>query len=230
MDYIIKISGEYFKKQTGAPFDYEKISSFARVLMEISQIHSLGIVVGGGNVIRGKDVPNSSPCIDWAGMLATIQNAQFLKHAILETGGKTTIIVPDNLTIPETCKASEYNNSKDDIIIYGAGVGEPGFSTDTVSVRNAIEHNADMIFLKNGVDGLYSDDPRHGNAKFIPSISYAEYCKLGLKAIDVSAVELLVGKNIKTYITGCSPHNLKCLIHHLKSGEPSTARYSVLTE
>ena len=70
-----------------------------------------------------------------------------------------------------------------------------------------------IVFLKNGVDGLYDKDPRKAeDARFISRISYQEYCEKQLTAIDVEAVECLMNKGIKTYITGCSPENLQCLL------------------
>ena len=209
---LIKISGEALLDQKNHYIlDFEKIKKISKIIKKIKKdIKEIAIVIGGGNIFRGKQSDLS--CIDkttgdYMGMISTIINAIALKNAI----EKNNLIcsVMSNIEIKNV--ANFYVNSeakkrlsKGEIIIFAGGTGNPYFTTDTAAVLKAIEIDVDAIFMiKNGVDGIYTNDPnKNKNAKLIKRISYQEVFNRKLTVMDLTALTLLItsNKDIKIYV------------------------------
>lgn len=237
---VIKISGGYLRGEK-SPFCFTKYLDIAKTLRTAARKgRCLAVVMGGGNIVRGKEFADfdkdaSDLCVDYAGMLGSVQNAFILRRVLRRLGSDAEIIVPEQFVIPETVHFPE-SPDHPGIYLLGGGIGEPGFSTDTGTIINAIRCGADeIVFLKDKVDGLYDDDPRKNPAaKFVGKITYTEYCARGLTAIDTNAVQRLVGTGIRTYITGCSAPNLYYLLSHSPveeyNGDREIPPYSILTD
>ena len=234
---MIKLSGESLKG-TESPFNFAKFLALAEVIHEAAESgeHRMFLTVGGGNIIRGKNFTgysNADDAVDYAGMLASTQNALLLRKALLEHGSRSIVITPDNFTIPE-CFHREDIRADDRIVLLGGGLGIPGYSTDSSTVKNAAAYGCDeIIFLKMGTDGLYDRNPNDEDeevrkaAVFIPRIRYKEYCRHGLGAVDPEAIVPLCGTDIVTYIAGSDPEILRLLLR----GEPDRlTRCSILTD
>jgi uridylate kinase len=141
------------------------------------------LTVGGGNIIRGKNFTgcsNADDAVDYAGMLASTQNALLLRKALLEHGSRSIVITPDNFTIPE-CFHSEDIRTDDRIVLLGGGLGIPGYSTDSSTVKNAAVYGCDeIIFLKMGIS-LTEANRNIQDLTFIasfPNISYTVFSLL----------------------------------------------------
>jgi uridylate kinase len=199
MRLIIKISGEGLSRD-GEKFSEPVLSSIAekvRILLE--QGHEIGLVVGGGNLFRGKELSKKlvidRSTADYIGMLATVQNALVLRDYFESKGIQTR--VSSSIAMPKVCE--EYipkrvlrHMSKGRVVIFAAGLGVPYFSTDSCAVQRALEMSADMLIMaKNGVEGIYTADPRKDeHAEFIKTISAGEVVGRNLKVADLSAMGL----------------------------------------
>lgn len=169
------------------------------------------IVVGGGNIFRGEalyshiDIKRSTA--DYIGMLATIQNALVIRDYFISHDVETVVI--SAIEMSQICE--EYTPSttmmhlkKGDIVILGGGIGTPYFTTDTTAVERALEMMVDeVIYIKNGVDGLYTADPnKDEGAKFIKEITAREVLEKDLRCIDQTAIALARDNNLLIRIVG----------------------------
>ena len=216
---LLKLSGEALKgNETSQIIDVEHVGRLASVIKEL---HASGvqiaIVIGAGNIWRGKlaEAVGIEPVpADYMGMLGTIINAVAVSSALRKAGVESVVFsalsqVP-NTTIPydkdEAIKCME--NGK--VAFLAGGTGQPFYTTDTAATLRAIETNCEAIFMgKNGVEGLYDDDPsKNPNAKLIKEITYQKIIDMNLQIMDISAVELIKDKDIETRIFSMSdPHN-----------------------
>lgn len=199
MRLVIKLSGEGLSKN-GDKFAEEVLSNIAehvRVILE--QGHELSLVIGGGNLFRGKDLSGKlaidRTTADYIGMLATVQNALVLRDYFESKGIQTR--VASSIAMAQVCeeyipKRALRHMSKGRVVIFAAGLGVPYFSTDSCAVQRALEMHADMLIMaKNGVEGIYSADPhKDESAVFIKNITAAEVVERGLKVADLSAMGL----------------------------------------
>ena len=176
---------------------------------EIRSIYERGVeiavVVGGGNIFRG--MKNSAKLGldqasgDYVGMLATVMNAVVLQCALkkIEVECRVqTAIAMNQIAEPYVRHRAIRHLEKGRVVIFAAGTGNPFFTTDTASALRASEINAEvMLMAKNGVDGIYDDDPKtNPNAKKIDEISYADIIKKDLRIMDTSACALCKQNNI----------------------------------
>ena len=205
MKIVIKLSGEGLGKKE-VKFNEPVIKSIANhigILQEKG--HLVALVVGGGNLFRGKELTGvlgiESATADYIGMLATVQNALVLRDYFVSREIDTR--VASAITMPKVCEGyiplrAKRHMEKGRVVIFAAGLGLPYFSTDSCAVQRALEMEADMLVMaKNGVDGLYSDDPKHNeNAEFIPRITAAEILERDLKFADQSAIALAKENNL----------------------------------
>ena len=161
---LLKISGEALAGDNRTGIDVDMTTKVAR---EIKQLCDLGVevavVVGGGNFWRGRTSTNMKrETADYIGMLATVMNSLALQDAILAEGVKAR--VQTSITMPEVAEPYIWRKalkelSDKDVVIFGAGIGEPHFSTDTAAALRAVNINADIILLAKNIDAVYSDDP-----------------------------------------------------------------------
>ena len=195
---LLKLSGEALSAH-GNSFDPEVMKKLAQ---EIKTIHALGtqlaIVVGGGNIVRGK-VAESMGIErvqgDYMGMLATIINALAIQSSLetvgLEVRVQTAVEMP-KIAEPYILRRAIRHLEKGRIVIFGGGIGSPFFSTDTCAALRASEIKADVILMaKNGVDGVYSADPKTDpSAKKYDKLTYMDLLKNNLHVLDSTASSL----------------------------------------
>jgi uridylate kinase len=202
---MLKLSGEALMGERDYGTDPERVTTVAQ---EISRIHSRGvevaIVVGGGNIYRGlaaaaKGMDRATG--DYMGMLATVLNALALQDALEKADVPTR--VQSALTISEVAepyirRRAMRHLEKGRIVIFGAGTGNPFFTTDTAAALRAAELHAEVVLMaKNGVEGVYTADPaKDPTAEFIPEITHKEALTRGLQVMDSTAFALCMDNNL----------------------------------
>ncbi len=197
---LLKISGEALLGNQQFGIDYNPVEMISN---EIKSIYDKGaqvaVVVGGGNIFRG--MKNSAKLGmdqasgDYVGMLATVMNAVVLQCALKKINVECrvqTAISMNQIAEPYVRHRAIRHLEKGRVVIFAAGTGNPFFTTDTASALRASEIDAEvMLMAKNGVDGVYDDDPKtNPNAKKIDKISYDDIIKNELKIMDTSACAL----------------------------------------
>jgi uridylate kinase len=168
---------------------------------EIKEVYDLGteigIVIGGGNIFRGLNAEKQGidrVTGDQMGMLATVINSLALQNTLEKFGLQTRLMTALSMTQvaePYIKRRAVRHLEKGRIVIFGAGTGNPYFSTDTAAVLRAVEINADVIFKGTRVDGVYTDDPeKNSSATKYDNISYLEVIKQDLRVMDHTAISL----------------------------------------
>lgn len=204
---LIKLSGEALSgDRNDGIIDEKALFSIANVIKDIATSGvEVSIVVGAGNICRGSFVSRDKGIervtADKMGMLGTIINSFALMDALKSSGVDAKVLTAIKMEefaeaySPEL--ADSYLKNKT-VVIFGGGTGKPYFTTDTCATLRAIEINCDAILMgKNGVDGIYSDDPRvNKEAKLYKTISCSDIIKQDLKVMDITAVKMLIDKNI----------------------------------
>jgi uridylate kinase len=195
---LLKLSGEAFGGgQLGV--DPDVVGSIAAQIAEV--VHSgvqVAIVVGGGNFFRGVELQQRGmerARADYMGMLGTVMNCLALQDFCEKAGVETrvqTAIAMGQVAEPYIPRRAVRHMEKGRVVIFGAGSGMPFFSTDTVAAQRALEVGCEIILLaKQGVDGVYDDDPRKNpNAKRYTDLTYDEYLAKDLKVADATAMSL----------------------------------------
>jgi len=172
-----------------------------RLVLEIEAVHKagvrLGIVVGGGNIVRGAVASQQGMdrvSADYMGMLATVINALALQDALERHGVESrvmTAIRMEQLAEPYIRRRALRHLEKNRVVIFAGGTGNPYFSTDTAAVLRAIEMEADVILKATKVDGVYSADPvKEPEAEFLPDLTYRDVINKELGVMDAAAVSL----------------------------------------
>ncbi|MDD3842588.1 MAG: UMP kinase [Candidatus Izemoplasmatales bacterium] len=203
---LIKLSGEALSGKNRIGIDPKTVKKIAR---EIKSAYDLGIceiaiVVGGGNIFRGKladEMGIERASGDYMGMLATIINALALQNSLEALGVDTRVL--SSLNIPEVAepyirRKALSHLEKNRIVIFGGGTGNPFFTTDTTAALRAAEMDASIIYMaKNGIDGVYDKDPK-GNADAVrfDQLTHTEVLKKELHVIDSTAAALCNDNNI----------------------------------
>ena len=216
---LLKLSGEALggnAKAQGNILDSKILQIYADA---IKKVHALGvdvaIVVGGGNIWRGKiaeEIGMDRSSADYMGMLATIINALALQNILeqngVETRVQTAIDIPA-VAEPYIRRRAIRHLEKGRVIIFGGGTGNPYFSTDTTSALRAAELNADVILMaKNGVEGVFDSDPRKNkDAKLLKNLTYIEYLQQNLQAMDSTAISLCMDNNIDIVVFNMEDEN-----------------------
>ncbi len=207
---IIKLSGAALIGEDNKAIDPLRVREIAK---EIKLAHDLGgleigIVVGGGNIWRGKiasEMGMERSSADYMGMIATIMNALALQNALealgVETRTMTSINIPQ-VAEPYIRRRAIHHLSKGTIVIFGGGTGNPYFSTDTTSALRAAEIGAEVILMaKNGTDGVYDKDPRkHKDAKKYETLTHHELLDQDLKVMDSTASALCKDNDISIIV------------------------------
>jgi uridylate kinase len=196
---LLKLSGEALMGDLDYGTDPDRVTSVAR---QVAAVHDQGvevaIVVGAGNIYRGMRAAAEGmdrATGDYMGMLATLLNALPLQDS-LETIGKNTRVVSalavSEVAEPYIRRRAMRHLEKGRVVIFGAGTGNPFFTTDTAAALRAAEIHAEIILMaKNGVEGVYSADPAlDPAAKFIPEITHMEAIERRLRVMDSTALAL----------------------------------------
>ena len=203
---LLKLSGESIKGDSSLIIDATFVSKIVDMLVKLHHKGiELGIVIGAGNIFRGKiaeDVGIERVPADFMGMMGTVMNAIAVSSALKRKGVNSVVFsaIPaiKDITVDyeEYAAKSALNEGK--VVFLAGGTGKPYFSTDTAATMRALELNCEAILMgKNGVIGVYDDDPRKNpNAKFIKDITYDEILEKKLAVMDQSAVELIKDKDI----------------------------------
>jgi uridylate kinase len=173
----------------------------------------IAVVVGGGNFFRGAELSQRGMDrgrADYMGMLGTVMNALALQDFLEQAGAQVRVqsaIAMTQVAEPYIPLRAERHLEKGRVVIFGAGAGLPYFSTDTVSAQRALEIGADAVLVaKNGVDGVYDDDPRtNPKAKKLERISYQEALVQGLKVVDSTAFSLCMDNGMPMVVFGMEP-------------------------
>ncbi|HAZ64641.1 MAG TPA: UMP kinase [Armatimonadetes bacterium] len=194
---LLKLSGEALMGDQDYGIDAELVRYIAACLREVTELGvSLAVVVGGGNIFRGvKGVKLGIDRVtgDHMGMLATVINALALASALEVEGAQVrvqTAIEMREVAEPFLVKRAARHLEEQRIVIFGAGTGHPFFSTDTAAALRAAEIGADALLMaKNGVDGVFTADPRTDpNARLLTELSYEQL--LDLQVMDATATAL----------------------------------------
>lgn len=212
---VLKLSGEALAGEKSFGIYPPVVESIAR---QIKRIHDAGlevaIVVGGGNIWRGlsgaaKGMDRASA--DYMGMLATVMNALALQDALEQLKVFTrvqTAIEMREVAEPYIRRRAVRHLEKGRVVIFGAGTGNPYFSTDTTAALRAAEVEADVILMaKRGADGVYDCDPnRFPDAKKFDNISYIDILNLGLHVMDSTATSLCMDNHIPLVVFNMDNH------------------------
>ena len=205
---LLKMSGEMLAGSQGFGINPEVIRRFAH---EIQEIHDLGIeigiVIGGGNIFRGlagasRGMDRSHA--DYMGMLATVINALALQDALEQVGCHTRVmsaISVDQIAEPYIRRRAIRHLEKGRVVIFGAGTGNPYFSTDTGAALRAAEIHAEVIFKGTKVDGVYDKDPAiHSDAVRYKSMEHLDILQQSLKVMDATAASLCMDNKIPVVV------------------------------
>lgn len=195
---LLKLSGEALAGEKGFAFDFEIIKRLAdEVASVVGAGASVGLVIGGGNIIRGRALSEEGidrVTADYMGMLGTVINALAVQDVLERKGLDTrvmTAIRMEEVAEPYIRRRALRHLEKGRIVIFAAGTGNPYFSTDTAAVLRAIQMKANIIIKATSVDGVYSADPkRDPNAKFYDEISFRDVMLKNLGVIDQTAITL----------------------------------------
>lgn len=210
---LLKISGEALSGAAGHGFDPESLKSVAEQILEVAKLGvEVGIVVGGGNIWRGRQGMNMDRVTaDQMGMLATVINALAVSEALIGAGADARVLT----SIEISGVGEKFNHKVADrylkegkIVVFGGGTGNPFFSTDTGAALKAAEIGADVLLLAKNIDGIYDSDPKtNPNAKKFDELTYDEYVARGLRAMDTSAVVMCKENGLKVHAFGLSDKN-----------------------
>jgi uridylate kinase len=195
---LLKLSGEALMGDRQYGIDPQRLAEYAT---EIKQIHDKGIeiaiVIGGGNIFRGvSGASNGMDRVqgDYMGMLATVINGMALQGALEEAGMQTrlqTALKIEAIAEPYIKRKATRHLEKGRIVIFGAGTGNPYFTTDTAAVLRGIEVSADVILKGTRVDGVYTSDPeKNADAVKFDYISFEDVLAKGLNVMDTTAFTL----------------------------------------
>lgn len=219
---VLKLSGEALAGEAGHGINPPEIRKVAE---EIKEVHDLGveiaIVVGGGNMWRGEAgaaMGMERAQADYIGMLGTVMNALALQDNLESVGVPTrvqTAIEMRQVAEPYIRRKAVRHLEKGRIVIFAAGTGSPYFSTDTTAALRASEINADVILMaKNGVDGVYSADPRQDeNAVKYDNLTHLDIINNGLNVMDKTASSLSMDNDIPLVVFNMNKHgNIKKVV------------------
>ncbi|HHH8159021.1 TPA: UMP kinase [Streptococcus agalactiae] len=219
---LIKLSGEALAGDKGVGIDIPTVQSIAK---EIAEVHNSGVqialVIGGGNLWRGEPAAEAGMDrvqADYTGMLGTVMNALVMADSLQQYGVDTRV----QTAIPMQTVAEPYvrgralrHLEKNRIVVFGAGIGSPYFSTDTTAALRAAEIEAEAILMaKNGVDGVYNADPKKdANAVKFDELTHVEVIKRGLKIMDATASTISMDNDIDLVVFNMNePGNIKRVV------------------
>lgn len=216
---LLKLSGEALAGNQGSGINQAVIKQIAE---DVAEVHrrgvQMGIVIGGGNIFRGvaasaQGMDRASS--DYMGMLATVINALALQDALEKEDVPTrvqTAIEMAEIAEPYIRRRAVRHLEKNRIVIFGAGTGNPYFTTDTAASLRAMEINAEILMKATKVDGIYDKDPaKHSDAKKYEKIRYIDVLSQGLQVMDSTAISLCMDNKlpILTYDLGKPGNTLK---------------------
>jgi len=201
---MLKLSGEALAGQQGYGIDPDIIMGIAKEIRGVVDLGvQLAIVIGGGNIFRGVAASSAGmdrASADYMGMLATVMNSLALQDALEKAGVITRVqsaIEMQAIAEPYIRRRAVRHLEKGRVVIFGAGTGNPFFTTDTAASLRAIEIGAEIILKATKVDGVYNADPaKDKNAVKYDQLSYLDVLKQGLEVMDSTATSLCMDNNL----------------------------------
>ena len=195
---LIKLSGEALAGDKGFGFDFETMNRLCDEVVAVVQMGAaVGLVVGGGNIVRGGQIAKMGMdrvSADYMGMLGTVINAMALQDVLERKGIATrvmTAIRMEEIAEPYIRRRALRHLETGHTVVFAAGTGNPYFSTDTAAVLRAIQMKANLIIKATSVEGVYSADPKkEKDAKLYDEISYRDVMMAELKVMDQTAITL----------------------------------------
>ncbi len=201
---LLKLSGEALAGNEGYGIDVDVLKSLAEEIREIHKMGiQIGIVIGGGNIFRGlkgatRGMDRASA--DYMGMLATVLNCLALQDSLEHLNVHTRVqsaIAMQELAESYIRRRAIRHLEKGRIVIFGAGTGNPYFTTDTTAALRGMEVGSEVVLKATKVDGIYDADPElHPNAKRFEELTYMEVLQRGLKVMDSTAISLCMDNQL----------------------------------
>lgn len=206
---LLKLSGEALKGETPYGIDPQTVATIAEQIRDVQQLGvEVGIVVGGGNIWRGKTAEGlgmDRAQADYMGMLATIMNGLAVQDSLEHLGVPTRVMtaIPCNqVAEPYIRRRAIRHLEKGRVCIFVGGLGNPYFSTDTACVLRATEIGAEVVLMaKNKTEGVYDSDPRKNpQAKMYQELTFAEILNKNLAVMDSTAASLCKDNNLNLIV------------------------------
>ncbi len=224
---LLKLSGEALMGEQSHGIDSNRLTQYAEEIKSVVKDGvELAIVIGGGNIFRGVEAEaNGIDRVqgDYMGMLATVINAMALQSALEKQGMYTRLMA--GLKMEQVCepfirRRAIRHLEKGRVVIFGAGIGNPYFTTDSTASLRAIEIEADVVLKGTRVDGVYSSDPeKDPNAERFEALSFQEAYEKGLNIMDMTAFTLCQENNLPIIVFNMNTKgNLKKLMGGEKVG------------
>lgn len=211
---LLKISGEALSGGTGFGINNDVVSEISLGIKKLNDVGvEVAVVVGGGNFWRGRTSQGMDrTTADYIGMLATVMNAMALQDSLENIGVPTRVqtgIEMNKVAEPYIRRRAVRHLEKGRVVIFGAGTGNPYFSTDTAAALRAAEMEADVILLAKNVDAVYDKDPKeHPDAKKFTKLSYMEVINKELKVMDSTATSLCMDNKITIKVFELNTENI----------------------
>ncbi len=201
---LLKLSGEAFAGGEAMGVDPPTVRAIAQAIAEVVATGAqVAVVVGGGNYFRGAELTEQGmdrPRADYMGMLGTVINCLALQDFLEKQGVDTrvqTAITMGQVAEPYIPRRAIRHLEKGRVVIFGAGLGQPFFSTDTCAAQRALEVGAQAVLMAKQVDGVYDRDPRqHPDAVRFEQLSYGEVLERRLKVADATAISLCMDNDL----------------------------------
>lgn len=201
---LLKLSGEALAGDLGYGIDPAVIKGIASEIRDVIELDvEVALVIGGGNIFRGLAASSQGmdrASADYMGMLATVMNSLAMQDALEKEGVITRVqsaIEMQEVAEPYIRRRAVRHLEKGRVVIFGAGTGNPYFTTDTAASLRAMEINADVILKATKVDGVYTADPKlDKDAVKIPELTYLEVLRKGLQVMDATATSLCMDNNL----------------------------------
>ncbi|HSN07086.1 MAG TPA: UMP kinase [Candidatus Angelobacter sp.] len=201
---MLKLSGEAFAGGGGLGVDPDTVQNIARQIAAVVRTGvEVAVVIGGGNFFRGAQLNERGmdrSRADYMGMLGTVMNCLALQDFCDRQGIETrvqTAIQMGQVAEPYVPRRAIRHLEKGRVVIFGAGLGAPYFSTDTTAAQRALEVGCEVVLMAKGVDGVYDDDPRtNPAARMFETLTHAEVLARDLKVADATAISLCQGNRL----------------------------------
>ncbi len=212
---LLKLGGEALAPLEGSGIDPHAANTIAQQVKRVVGLGaSLAIVIGGGNIWRGKigiEVGMDQATADYMGMLATVMNSLVLMDALEHIGVTTrvqTAIQMQSIAEPYIRRRALRHIEKGRVVIFAGGTGNPYFTTDTAAALRAVEMNADILIKATKVDGIYDSDPKKNpNAKKYDTIRYMDALSQQLEVMDATAISLCMDNKMPLMVLNLWDHD-----------------------
>ncbi|TLM68989.1 MAG: UMP kinase [Deltaproteobacteria bacterium] len=211
---LLKLSGEALAGQQGYGIDPDVINGIAAEVREVVDLGvQVALVIGGGNIFRGLAASSAGmdrASADYMGMLATVMNSVAMQDALEKQGVVTRVqsaIEMQEIAEPYIRRRAVRHLEKGRVVIFGAGTGNPFFTTDTAASLRAAEIGAEVILKATKVDGIYTADPaKDPNAVRYETLTYLEVLKRGLQVMDSTATSLCMDNSLPIIVFDLTRH------------------------